>query len=67
VAWTLCFVVTIAVSLATARNKTDEDLKGLVYSLTPRISQENVAWYKQPATLGFIVLAVAVVLNILFW
>jgi SSS family solute:Na+ symporter len=67
VAWTVCFVVTIVVSVMTARNKTDEDLKGLVYSLTPRISQENVAWYKQPATLGVIVLAVALVLNILFW
>ena len=36
-AWTVCFVLTIAMSILTARNKTDEELKGLVYSLTPRL------------------------------
>jgi SSS family solute:Na+ symporter len=66
-AWTTCFVVTILVSLATRKNKTDEELKGLVYSLTPRIKETGVPWYKQPATLGIIVLAAAVVLNVIFW
>ena len=66
-AWTTCFAVTILVSLATRKNKTDEELKGLVYSLTPRIKETGVPWYKQPATLGIIVLAAAVVLNVIFW
>jgi solute:Na+ symporter, SSS family len=66
-AWTACFVVTIVVSLATQRNKSDEQLRGLVYSLTPRIKEEGLRWYQQPATLGIIVLAAAVVLNIIFW
>ena len=34
-AWTVCFVVTIVISLLTQRTKTDEELEGLVYSLTP--------------------------------
>ena len=67
IAWTVCFVVTILLSYATKRNKSDDELKGLVYSLTPRIKQENVPWYSQPATLGIIVLAIALVLNIIFW
>ena len=41
-------------------------LKGLVYSLTPKIKETNVPWYSQPATLGIIVCAGAVVLNIVF-
>ena len=66
-AWTGCFVVTIAVSLATRRNKTDDELRGLVYSLTPRIKEHGVPWYLQPALLGTVVLAAAVVLNLIFW
>ncbi|MBN1130311.1 MAG: sodium:solute symporter family protein [Chitinispirillaceae bacterium] len=66
-AWTGCFLVTILVSLATKRTKTDEDLKGLVYSLTPKIKETGVPWYSQPVTLGVIILAVALVLNIMFW
>jgi SSS family solute:Na+ symporter len=66
-AWTSCFVVTIVVSLATARNRTDEQLRGLVYSLTPRIKDEHLPWYKQPAILGIIVLLITLILNIIFW
>jgi len=66
-AWTACFVISILVSLATKANKTDEELKGLVYSLTPKIRDRNVPWYKQPATLGIIVLVASLILNIIFW
>jgi SSS family solute:Na+ symporter len=66
-AWTICFVVTIVLSFTTRQKKTDADLTGLVYSLTPRIKETGVPWYSQPATLGTIVVAVAVVLNIIFW
>ena len=65
-AWTACFVVTILVSLLTRRNKTDEDLRGLVYSLTPRINDPDVPWHKQPALLGGLVLVAALILNIIF-
>jgi SSS family solute:Na+ symporter len=66
VAWTTCFVLTIVISLMTRRLKTDEELKGLVYSLTPKQPRTNEAWYMQPVTLGVLVLAATVVLNIIF-
>jgi SSS family solute:Na+ symporter len=66
-AWTACFIATIVISLATARTKTDEELKGLVYSLTPKIVDHHEPWYKRPATLGAIVMAAAIILNIIFW
>jgi SSS family solute:Na+ symporter len=66
-AWTACFLVTILISSVTRRQKTDEELKGLVYSLTPRIKDHDVPWHKQPAMLGLIVMAAAVLLNIIFW
>jgi SSS family solute:Na+ symporter len=67
VAWTVCFVVTIIISLGTRANKTDDELRGLVYSLTPRTKEEGVAWYAQPATLGWIVMIMALILNVIFW
>ena len=66
-AWTACFLGTIAISLVTSRNKTDDELRGLVYSLTPKIKDTDTVWYKQPVTLGVVILAAAVVLTILFW
>jgi SSS family solute:Na+ symporter len=66
-AWSICFIVTIIISFITRQKKSDEDLKGLVYSLTPKIKETGIPWYSQPATLGTIVVAVAVVLNIIFW
>ena len=67
VAWTACFVLTILVSLATRRTKTDGELKGLVYSLTPKPETEHEPWYKQPVTVGVLVLLATVILNIIFW
>jgi SSS family solute:Na+ symporter len=65
-AFLACFFITGLISLATPRTKTDEELKGLVYSLTPKIKDVDVPWYKQPATLGIIVLLATVILNIIF-
>ena len=65
-AWSTCFVVTIAVSLVT-KPRVREELKGLVYSLTPRIKDEHLAWYRRPAILGVIVMIAVIVLNIVFW
>lgn len=67
VAWSFCFVITIGVSLATKRTKTDSELVGLVYSLTEKIREENEPLWKRPAVVGSIVLLVAVALNIIFW
>ena len=67
VAWTSCFVLTIAISMLTTRTKTDKELTGLVYSLTPKPKAEDEPWYQQPVTLGIIILAATVVLNIIFF
>jgi len=65
-AWTTCFVVTILVSLVTAR-KTDADLKNLVYGLTEMPSQVGVPWYERPGPLATIVGVILIVLNVIFW
>jgi SSS family solute:Na+ symporter len=67
VAWSVCFVMTIAISLVTKRTRTDEELKGLVYTLTPKIKEAAEPLWLRPAFLGVVVLAVAVILNIIFW
>ena len=67
VAWSTCFVATIVISLLTRSNKSDADLGGLVYSLTPRLTDRELVWYKRPATLGVAVLGLTLVLNIIFW
>jgi solute:Na+ symporter, SSS family len=67
VAWTSCFVLTILISLFTTRLKTDQELTGLVYSLTPKPKTENEPWYMQPVTVGIIVLVITIILNIIFW
>ena len=65
-AWTTCFVLTIVVSLIT-KPRADKELVGLVYSLTERPKEENVAWYARPAVLGVIVLLATLLLNVVFW
>ncbi len=66
-AFSWCFVATVFVSLVTKRLKSDEELTGLVYALTPKPKQDDVAWYKRPAPLGLAILALTLVLNIVFW
>ena len=65
-AWTTCFVVTILVSLAT-RKREEQELVGLVYSMTERQHQGDLVWWKRPAALGILVLLLTVVLNLIFW
>jgi SSS family solute:Na+ symporter len=65
-AWTICFVVTILVSMAT-RPRAESELQGLVYSLTERQGDAGAVWFKRPATLGVIALAAALVLNVIFF
>jgi SSS family solute:Na+ symporter len=66
-AFCVCFAATIAISLVTRRTKTDDDLRGLVYALTPRPKEEHLPWWKTPEGMGALVLALAVVLNVIFW
>jgi SSS family solute:Na+ symporter len=66
-AFIVCFVLTVAISLATKSQKTDEDLKGLVYSLTPKIKPGDVPFYMQPGVVGIVLLVVCVIMNFIFW
>ena len=66
-AFIVCFVLTLVISLVTTRTKIDEELKGLVYSLTPKIKDEEQAWFLRPAVLGTILLLCCVILNIIFF
>jgi len=58
--------VTLAVSLIT-RPRAENELAGLVYSLTPRLRETDRAWYARPAVLGAGVLAATLLLNLIFW
>jgi SSS family solute:Na+ symporter len=69
--WTAIFafsvnlVVTIVVSLIT-RPREDQELVGLVYSLTPRPVENHLNWYQKPSTLAYGVLAMLIILNLVF-
>ena len=65
-AWTVCFVVTIAVSLVT-KPRPDEELRGLVYSLTERPRDTGEPWYKRTGPLAVAVLGMTLVLNLIFF
>jgi SSS family solute:Na+ symporter len=69
--WTAIFafsvnlLVTIIVSLLT-KARPEEELVGLVYSLTPKPLEQHLPWYSRPMTLGIGVLAILLVLNLVF-
>jgi len=65
-AFTVCFVVTIVVSLIT-KPREERELVGLVYSLTERPRDEQLPWYRRPAMLGIVVLAATALLNVIFF
>jgi SSS family solute:Na+ symporter len=64
-------LISVVVSMVTTA-KRDEELKGLVYSLTPKEDRTEVAqegdhgWYRKPTLLAGISLAMVIVLNIVF-
>ena len=66
VSWVANFAITILVSLVT-KPKADEELKGLVYSLTEKPSSEGNKWYQKVAPMGLLLLIITIILNILFF
>jgi SSS family solute:Na+ symporter len=65
-AWTTCFLVTVFVSLFTEPRR-EEELTGLVYSLTPVPHDRGLPWHKQPGPLAMVVGVLTIVLNVIFW
>jgi solute:Na+ symporter, SSS family len=65
-AWVVCFFVTIIVSLFT-QPRPDEELRGLVYSLTEKDTSARGRWYTRPVPLGIGVLILTLILNIIFF
>jgi SSS family solute:Na+ symporter len=66
-AFTVCFTLTLVISLGTARTKSNDELKGLVYSLTPKIKADHLPFYQQPGVVGVVLLIGCVILNLIFW
>ena len=65
-AFSLCFAITLFVSLAT-KPKPISELHALVYGVTEIPHEEGVVWYKRPWLLAAIVVVVLIVLNVLYW
>jgi solute:Na+ symporter, SSS family len=65
-AFVICVVVTVAVSLVT-KPKTDAELEGLVYGLTPIPSQQGLSIYQKPIFWAGVVTLVFLGLNVIFW
>jgi SSS family solute:Na+ symporter len=66
VAWSVCFLVTVSVSLAT-RPRAETELRGLVFGLTETPNEPGLVWYKRPAVLAVVVGVICLLLNFLFW
>jgi SSS family solute:Na+ symporter len=70
-AFVVDILVSVVVTLMT-QPKPESELRGLVYSLTPRAdfhdkNEGALAWYQQPNKLAGVGLGLVVILNIIFW
>ena len=71
--WTAIFafgtalLLTLVITVLTKRTKSDAELKGLVYSLTPKIRDTSLSWYQKPEFLAVVVGIIALVLSIIYW
>jgi SSS family solute:Na+ symporter len=61
-----CVVVTVLVTLVT-KPLPDEQLRGLVYSLTDTAREEHATIFHKPLFWGGVALAIFVILQIIFW
>ena len=62
----ICVVVTVLVTLVTEA-RPDEELRGLVYSLTEIAKEEHATIFHKPAFWGAVALIIFVILQIIFW
>jgi len=61
-----CVVVTVLVTAVT-KPRPEQELVGLVYSLTPVAREERVSLFHKPLFWGIAALAIFAVLQIIFW
>src|SRR5437762_2939607 len=66
VSWIVNFTTTVLVSLAT-KPKPEEELQGLVYSLTKRQRVVTGRWFLSPLVIGLLLLLITILLNIIFF
>lgn len=65
-AWTVTFVLTVLISLAT-EPKPDEELVGLVRGLTGKAEIDRTPLYKRPGLWAAVSLGLCILLNLYFW
>jgi SSS family solute:Na+ symporter len=66
-AFSAALILTFVITLLTKKLKTDEELKGLVYSLTPRVQDDSKYWYQKPEVLAVVVGVIFIVISIIVW
>lgn len=68
IAFTVSTTLTVVLTFMTRQLKTVEELRGLVYSLTPRdMDDVGLPWYQRPAGLAILVAVICITLSIIFW
>jgi len=65
-ACSICVVVTVLVTMMT-RPRPDDELRGLVYSLTETAHEEHASVFHKPVFWGVVALVIFVILQIIFW
>ena len=66
ISWIVNFFTTIIVSLMT-KPKPEEELKGLVYSLTEKPTYAKGKWYQRVVPLAVLLILLTIILNIIFF
>jgi solute:Na+ symporter, SSS family len=66
IAWTTCFLITIAVSFFT-KPKPESELQGLVYGMGLPVDNSGLPFYKRPLVIGCLVLVMTIACNLIFW
>jgi SSS family solute:Na+ symporter len=66
-AFSAALLLTLFITLLTKKLKTDDELVGLVYSLTPKVKDDSKYWYQKPEVMAVIVGVILVIISILVW
>jgi solute:Na+ symporter, SSS family len=66
ISWIVNFFSTIVISLVT-KPKPEEELRGLVYSLTEKPSYRSSKWYERIVPLAVALLLATIILNVIFF